>query len=429
MVPDVPLDPDHPAERIAHVLETAQPVCVLTRAADQVPLPGDTAVFDLADLDPTEFDATPVRADELLRPVHPGNPAYVIFTSGSTGRPKGVTVSHAAIQNQITWMLDEYGMHIDDVYLQKTATVFDVSLWGYFMPLRIGARLVVASHDGHRDPSYLAQTIAAQGVTVTDFVPSMLAVFASSIEPASIPTLRTVFAAGEALPPETVTALGAVSDAKVHNVYGPTEAAVTVTHWPVSGDERGSVPIGLPQWNTQLYVLDSRLRPVPEGVAGELYLAGDQLARGYAARADLTADRFVANPFGSGTRMYRTGDLVAWREVDGAGVLDYIGRTDFQVKIRGFRIELGEIDATLLAHPAIDYAVTLGRDTEAGTTILVSYVRAAAGQTVDVAQVTEFLSTELPEYMVPTAIVVLDEIPVTPVGKLDRQALPIRTWI
>ncbi|RDI51834.1 non-ribosomal peptide synthase/polyketide synthase, partial [Nocardia mexicana] len=421
----VPLDPDHPAERIAYVLETAQPVCVLTRTVDEVPVPEGIEVLHLDTLDLSDIDASPVRPEELLRPVRAENPAYVIFTSGSTGRPKGVAVSHFAIQNQITWMLDEYSLGIDDVYLQKTATVFDVSLWGYFMPLRVGAKLVVATPDGHRDPAYLAETIAAQGVTFTDFVPSLLAVFASELTSGSVPTLRTVFAAGEALPPETVAALHAVSDAAVHNVYGPTEAAVTVTHWPVSGAERRTVPIGLPQWNTQLYVLDSRLRPVPAGVAGELYLAGDQLARGYAARPDLTADRFVANPFGTSERMYRTGDLVVWREIDGgAGALEYVGRTDFQVKVRGYRIELGEIDAALTAHPDIDFAVTLGRKTEAGTDILVSYVRAVAEHTVDVAQVTEFLSGRLPEYMVPTAIVVLDKIPVTAVGKLDRAALP-----
>ncbi|WP_280268701.1 non-ribosomal peptide synthetase, partial [Nocardia wallacei] len=420
----VPLDPDHPAERIAYVLETAQPVCVLSRTVDEVPVPEGIEVLHLDALELSGLDASPVRPGELLRPVRAENPAYVIFTSGSTGRPKGVAVSHFAIQNQITWMLDEYSLGIDDVYLQKTATVFDVSLWGYFMPLRVGAKLVVATPDGHRDPAYLAQTIAAQGVTFTDFVPSLLAVFASELTPGSVPTLRTVFAAGEALPPETVAALRAVSDAAVHNVYGPTEAAVTVTHWPVSGAERRTVPIGLPQWNTRLYVLDSRLRPVPAGVAGELYLAGDQLARGYAARPDLTADRFIANPFGTGERMYRTGDLVVWREVDGQGALEYVGRTDFQVKVRGYRIELGEIDAALTAHPDIDFAVTLGRKTDAGADILVSYVRAVAEHTVDVPQVTEFLSGRLPEYMVPTAIVVLDKIPVTAVGKLDRAALP-----
>ncbi|MGW4249101.1 amino acid adenylation domain-containing protein, partial [Nocardia sp. NPDC004722] len=306
----VPLDPDHPAERIAHILETARPACVLTTTADAVPVPERTSVVLLDAVDSTVFSADPVSDNDLLRPLLPEHPAYVIFTSGSTGRPKGVAVSHRAIHNQTTWMLDEYPMGPGDVYLQKTATTFDVSLWGYFMPLRAGAKLVVATHDGHRDPQYVAESIARHGVTVTDFVPSMLTVFAAHTAPGALASLRDVFVIGEALPPETVAAFAAVCGAKVHNLYGPTEAAVSVTYWQARADERDSVPIGLPQWNIRVYVLDSRLRPVPAGVAGELYLAGAQLARGYVRRPDLTSDRFVANPFGQGERMYRTGDLV-----------------------------------------------------------------------------------------------------------------------
>ncbi|WP_425303349.1 amino acid adenylation domain-containing protein, partial [Nocardia gipuzkoensis] len=375
-----PLDPDHPAERIAHILDTAQPVCVLTTSADAVDLPEGAAVLLLDALDPNRFDDAPVRAEELVRPLLPHHPAYVIFTSGSTGRPKGVAISHFAIQNQISWMLAAYPLDADDVYLQKTATTFDVSLWGYFMPLRVGAKLVVATHDGHRDPVYVAETIAAQGVTVTDFVPSMLTVFAAHTAPGSCPTLRDIFAIGEALPPETVAAVRAVTDAAVHNLYGPTEAAVSVTYWPATAADERSVPIGVPQWNTQVYVLDSYLRPVPAGVPGELYLAGDQLARGYVRRPDLTADRFVANPFGLGERMYRTGDLVVWRAPteELPHRLDYLGRTDFQVKFRGQRIELGEIEAALLAQPSVSQAVALVAPSSLGEQ-LVAYAVPAPG--------------------------------------------------
>uniref|UniRef100_UPI003D77D4A1 amino acid adenylation domain-containing protein n=1 Tax=Nocardia brasiliensis TaxID=37326 RepID=UPI003D77D4A1 len=360
----VPLDPDHPAERIAHILDTAQPVCVVTTSADAAALPDGVAMVTLDTADLAAFPGSPVGAAELLRPVLPLNPAYVIFTSGSTGRPKGVAVSHAAIVNQLVWMLAEYPLTSDDVYFQKTATTFDVSLWGFFLPLRVGAKLVVATPDGHRDPAYVAETIAAQSVTVTDFVPSMLTMFAAHTAKGACPTLAQIFVIGEALPPATVDAVFAVTDADVHNLYGPTEAAVSVTYWPADGSDTGSVPIGLPQWNTRVYVLDARLRPVPEGVAGELYLAGDQLARGYVGRPDLTADRFVANPFGPGQRMYRTGDLVLWRKAAGAEtddemVLDYLGRTDFQVKFRGQRIELGEIETALLAQPSVSQAVAL----------------------------------------------------------------------
>ncbi|MGK8553745.1 non-ribosomal peptide synthase/polyketide synthase [Nocardia gipuzkoensis] len=425
----VPLDPDHPADRIAHILDTAQPACVVTRTADAVPVPPGTALLHVDALELDHLDSAPVRAEELLRPVLPQHPAYVIFTSGSTGRPKGVAVSHAAIDNQIEWMLAEYPLGPDDVYLQKTATTFDVSLWGFFMPLRVGAKLVVATPDGHRDPAYVADTIAAQGVTVTDFVPSMLTVFAAHTAPGACPSLAHIFVIGEALPPETVAAVNAVSDARVHNLYGPTEAAVSVTYWPARGADERSVPIGLPQWNTQVYVLDARLRPVPAGVAGELYLAGDQLARGYVRRPDLTADRFVANPFGTGARMYRTGDLVVWRAPAGdlPQRLDYLGRTDFQVKFRGQRIELGEIETALLAQPSVSQAVALVAPSALGDQ-LVAYVVPAPGRSVEPSELLARIGETLPAYMVPATVVVLDAFPLNPSGKLDRKALPEPTF-
>ncbi|WP_425343124.1 amino acid adenylation domain-containing protein [Nocardia cyriacigeorgica] len=419
----VPLDPDHPAERIAHILDTAQPVAVVTTTRDAVDVPAGIPVLRIDAVDLERYAATPIRSSELLRPVRPDHPAYVIFTSGSTGRPKGVAVTHAAINNQIEWMLTAYPLGPDDVYLQKTATTFDVSLWGFFLPLRAGAKLVVATPDGHRDPAYVAETIATQRVTVTDFVPSMLTVFAAHTPPGSVPTLREVFVIGEALPPETVAAVRAISDAAVHNLYGPTEAAVSVTYWQADGAEQRSVPIGLPQWNTRVYVLDARLRPVPPGVAGELYLAGDQLARGYVRRPDLTADRFVANPFGAGERMYRTGDLVVWRGRGDDAVLDYLGRTDFQVKFRGQRIELGEIETALLAQPSVSQAVALVVPTALGDQ-LVAYAVAAPGERIDQQRLRAAVAETLPAYMVPATIVELAEFPLNPSGKLDRKALP-----
>ncbi|MFC4377359.1 amino acid adenylation domain-containing protein [Nocardia halotolerans] len=425
----VPLDPDHPAERIAHILDTAAPVCVLTTAADAVEVPADIPVVLIDAVALQNVSGEPLAATELVRPLLPAHPAYVIFTSGSTGKPKGVVVSHAAIDNQISWMLAEYPMGLGDVYLQKTATTFDVSLWGYFMPLRAGAKLVVATHDGHRDPAYIAETIAAQGVTVTDFVPSMLTVFAAHTGPGAVPTLRDVFAIGEALPPETVAAMNAVSNATVHNLYGPTEAAVSVTYWPADASG-GTVAIGVPQWNTQVYVLDSRLRPVPTGVVGELYLAGDQLARGYEARPDLTADRFVANPFAAagGARMYRTGDLVRWQtQPDGHAALEYLGRTDFQVKFRGQRIELGEIETALLAQPSVSQAVAIVADSPAGEQ-LVAYVVPKPGAEIEQAALLAAIGATLPKYMIPAALVPLAEFPLNPSGKLDRKALPAPTF-
>ncbi len=423
----VPLDPDHPAERIAHVLETAQPACVLTRTADEVPVPDGIEVMNLDTVDLDGFETTPVREDELLAPIHPDNPAYVLFTSGSTGRPKGVAISHRTIQNQISVMLVQYPMTADDVYLEKTPTTFDISLWGYFMTLRVGAKLVIATPDGHRDPLYLAETIAAQRVTISDFVPSMLTVLAAHTPAGAIPTLRTIFAAGEALPPETVAAVHAISDAQVHNLYGPTEATVSVTHWTATGAEKRGIPIGRPEGNVRVYVLDSRMRPVPAGVVGELYLSGDQLARGYAGRPDLTAERFVASPFGAGERMYRTGDLVRWREVGRTAVLDYLGRIDFQVKFRGQRIELGEIESVILAQPSVSQAVALVMDSELGER-LVAYAVPKPGHSLDQAALLEAAGQQLPAYMVPSQLIELAAFPLNPSGKLDRKALPAPTF-
>ncbi|MQY21387.1 D-alanine--poly(phosphoribitol) ligase subunit 1 [Nocardia sp. RB20] len=416
----VPVDPDYPADRVEQVVAAAQPVCVLTTTRDEVAVPDGIPLLHIDTVELAGFADTPVTAGELLRPVRPDSLAYVLFTSGSTGRPKGVAVSHRSVGNHLAWMQSQYPLAADDVYLQKTTFTFDVSMWGYFIPLRLGATLVMATPDGHRDAIYIAETIAAQQVTVTDFVPSMLAVFAAHTPAGSVPSLRRVMVGGEALPVETVTAVRAICDEPVLNVYGPTEAAVAVTTWLATGTEQGGVPIGTPVWNTRVYVLDSRLRPVPVGVTGELYLAGDQLARSYLGRPDLTADRFVANPFGTGERMYRTGDRVAWQE---PGVLKYLGRTDFQVKLRGQRIELGDIEAALLAQPSVNQAAVLVVSTELGEQ-LVGYVVPAPGAHLDAEALRTAVARRLPAYMVPATIVELAEFPLNPAGKLDRKALP-----
>ncbi|MEV0296671.1 amino acid adenylation domain-containing protein, partial [Nocardia sp. NPDC050710] len=417
----VPIDPDHPADRTAYILESADPVCVLTLSHDELELPDTVRRVEIDTLDVSAYSDAPVADSERLGPLRPDNTAYVIYTSGSTGRPKGVAVTHHAIVNQELWMLDEYRLTADDVYLQKTATTFDVSLWGYFLPLMVGAKLVIAAPDGHRDPLYVADMIERHGVTVTDFVPSMLTVFVTHATEAQCATLRAVYVIGEALPPETATGFRAISSAGLHNLYGPTEAAVSVTYWEATAADTVTVPIGIPEWNVEVYVLDSRLRPAAIGAPGELYLGGRQLARGYRGRPDLTSDRFVANPFGThGQRMYRTGDLVRWNAV---GTLEYIGRTDFQVKFRGQRIELGEIETVTLAHPAVSQSAVLVVDTATGQQ-LVAYVVAAPGQSIDPVELTRFASEQLPSYMVPASVMVLAAFPLNTSGKLDRKALP-----
>ncbi|MFC5809016.1 amino acid adenylation domain-containing protein [Streptomyces heilongjiangensis] len=388
----LPLDAGQPAGRRALMLEEARPVCVIEDALPEGP-EGET---------PTTYD--------------PSSPAYVIYTSGSTGRPKGVVVPQRGIVNRLLWMREAYGLTADDRVLQKTPSGFDVSVWEFFWPLITGAALVVARPEGHRDPAYLARLIREQGVTTVHFVPSMLQAFLEEPTAGGCTSLRRVLCSGEALPPPVAERFHAVLPAELHNLYGPTEASVDVTAGRVPRGA-GRVTIGRPVWNTRAYVLDAALRPVPPGVAGELYLAGVQLARGYLDRPGLTAERFVADPYGgTGARMYRTGDLARWLP---DGTLDFLGRTDHQVKIRGVRVEPGEVEAVLTRHGSVAHAVVVPHEQR-----LVAYVVPAAGRTADPVALRAHAATALSEHMVPAALVVLDTLPLTPNGKLDRRALP-----
>ncbi|MEU1430626.1 amino acid adenylation domain-containing protein [Nocardia sp. NPDC005746] len=416
----VPLDPDQPAERVAHVLDTADPVCVLTTSRDSFDA-GERRVLEVDTAILAGYAEYPVTDGERRAPLRPEHTAYVIFTSGSTGRPKGVAVPHAAAVNQIRWITGEYGIGRDDVVLFKTPATFDVSVWELFAPLATGGRMIVATPDGHRDPQYLADVIAAHNVTITSFVPSMLRMFAATADPERIGSLRALLVAGEAFTSDAVDAFRAISPAALHNLYGPTEFTVHATAAPVPADVAGAVPIGGPVWNARAYVLDARLHPVAPGLVGELYLAGAQLARGYVGRPDLSAERFVASPFGRGERMYRTGDLVKW---NADGDLVYLGRSDFQVKLRGLRIELGEIEAALTAHESVDQAVVVLHSSEHTGDMLAAYVVPAAGGAIDQDALRTHLAARLPSYMVPAATVVLDAMPVNANGKLDRKALP-----
>ncbi|MFD4428339.1 non-ribosomal peptide synthase/polyketide synthase [Nocardia sp. NPDC058497] len=417
----VPIDPDHPAERIAHILGTAAPAAVLTTTRDGAPGADALPVLAVDALDLTGYADIPLTDAERTAPLRPGHPAYVIFTSGSTGLPKGVAVEHAAIVNRLVWMQHTYRLHGIDVVLQKTPMTFDVSVWEFFWPLQIGATLLLAEPDGHRDPGYLRRVIAEYGVTVAHFVPSMLEAFLAQQEIAERTSLRLVFASGEALPAALAQRLRLLTGARLHNLYGPTEAAVDVTFHEVNDADRVTVPIGAPVFNTRLHVLDSRLRPVPVGAPGELYLSGVQLARGYVGRPELTSGRFVADLTAPGARMYRTGDLVRWTT---NGELEYLGRTDFQVKLRGLRIELGEIEAVLEGVEGAVRAVVAVRSDSGVGEQLVAYVVESEPGTVAVEQLREAALRALPGYMVPAAFVLLDALPVNASGKLDRKALP-----
>ncbi|TYC07301.1 amino acid adenylation domain-containing protein, partial [Actinomadura syzygii] len=421
----LPLDTAHPAARLADMIETARPCLVLTDAGSAARLPGGGPPRVLLDAPDTAAELAALPADEVTdvdraAPLRPSHPAYVIFTSGSTGRPKGVQVTHAAIVNRLEWMQDAYGLTPDDRVLQKTPAGFDVSVWEFFWPIAQGAALVVAEPGGHRDPDHIAGLIERHGVTVAHFVPSMLQAFLGTVALSRLPSLRLVVCSGEALSAALADRFRRASAARLENLYGPTEAAVDVTAWTVAATAPGpSAPIGRPVWNTRCHVLDDRLRPVPIGVPGELYLSGVQLARGYLARAGLTAERFVADPSGAqGERMYRTGDRTRWLP-DGA--LEFLGRTDDQVKLRGLRVEPGEIEAVLVAAPGVAQAAVLVREDRPGVRRLVGYV---TGVDTDPEVLRAEAARLLPEYMVPAEIVVLDAFPLSANGKLDRRALP-----
>ncbi|MFP1920863.1 amino acid adenylation domain-containing protein [Lonsdalea quercina] len=431
----LPLDTGYPDERLALMMDDATPRLVITESALKARFAslGDTLLFDVLE----DARRQPSRVAAAISPQHP---AYVIYTSGSTGRPKGVVVSHQAIINRLWWMQDAYRLTHDDVVLQKTPCSFDVSVWEFFWPLMVGARLVMAPPDAHRDPDALTQLINDYAVTTLHFVPSMLAAWIGALDAQTdigCGSLRRVFCSGEALSQELAESYQTRVAAPLHNLYGPTEAAVDVTYQPASGEAlahctTGGVPIGLPVWNTQLRILDSALRPVPLGVAGDLYLCGIQLAQGYLRRPDLTAGRFVADPFADGARMYRTGDIARWRE-DGA--VDYLGRSDDQLKIRGQRIELGEIEQALLAQPDVAQAVVCARElgerrgalTGADARQLVAWVIPQEGVTLELAALQQALAQALPAHMLPVSYVTMTHFPLSANGKLDRKALPSPT--
>ncbi|MGK5731545.1 amino acid adenylation domain-containing protein [Streptomyces sp. URMC 124] len=428
----VPLDTADPAARLRETLAAAAPVCVLTDRAGSTALPAGTApvvVLDAPALAETLAAQLPTDPGRALTPQHP---AYVLHTSGTTGAPKGVVVPHSAVDNRLRWMQAQYPLIPGDRVLHKTPTGFDVSVWELFWPLREGATLVLAGPEAHRDPAELARTIREQGVTVTHFVPSVLQLFLAEPGAGACTGLRHVFSSGEVLPRATAEDCHRLlPGTALHNLYGPTEAAVDVTHHTCRPGETGPVPIGRPAWNTRLYILDAALQPCPPGVPGELYLAGAQLADGYLGRPDLTAERFVDDPFaGPGSRMYRTGDLARWRE---DGEAEYLGRTDRQVKLHGRRIEPDGVEAVLQADPRVQAACAVVREDRPGDRRLVAYVTPVSADAAAEAgtpsrpapdALREALAAQLPEAMVPSAVVVLDAFPTGPNGKLDRAALP-----
>ncbi|EPS1150300.1 enterobactin non-ribosomal peptide synthetase EntF [Klebsiella pneumoniae] len=429
----LPLDTGYPDDRLRMMLEDARP-SLLIATEDQLARFGD-----IPGLESLCYQQPLAAGDDApLALSKPDHTAYIIFTSGSTGRPKGVMVGQTAIVNRLLWMQDRYPLSADDVVAQKTPCSFDVSVWEFWWPFIAGAQLVMAEPEAHRDPQAMQQFFARYGVTTTHFVPSMLAAFVASLDADSVAacrTLRRVFCSGEALPTELCREWERLTGAPLHNLYGPTEAAVDVSWYPACGPELAavtgsSVPIGWPVWNTGLRILDAAMRPVPPGVAGDLYLTGIQLAQGYLGRPDLTASRFIADPFAPGERMYRTGDVARWLT---NGAVEYLGRSDDQLKIRGQRIELGEIDRVMSALPdvgqAVSHACVFNQAAATGGDArqLVGYLVSDSGLPLDTAALKARLAEQLPPHMVPVVLMQLAELPLSANGKLDRKALPLPT--
>jgi amino acid adenylation domain-containing protein len=417
----VPIDPEYPWGRIEHMLDRARPRVVLLHKALRSRWSGaESLVHTILVNDHGMLAETPPRT------TRPEDPAYVIFTSGSTGRPKGAINTHRGICNRLLWMQQAFPLRADDVVLQKTPYSFDVSTWEFFWPLIVGARLEVAPPGLHRDPAALLALIRKARVTTIHFVPSMLGALLDAAPALDCESLRRVICSGEALSTDLVRRFCLASDTELHNLYGPTEAAVDVSWWACRTNvARDPVPIGGPIANTQLHVLDSHLSPVPIGVSGELHIGGTQVGLGYVGDAVLSAERFIADPFASdrSARLYRTGDRARWNE---DGTIAFLGRFDDQVKIRGLRIELGEIEAVLDQQPGVRQSVVVARRaaTASGDAQLCAYVSTEDVRGLDVEPLKRALRRVLPAYMLPQHIVVLDALPLSANGKVDRKALP-----
>lgn len=414
----LPIDPDYPADRIEYMLNDAQPLFVITSKKAQDMISSQTPKFILDEQTVMEkisgcSEGNPGRQ-------HSGaQPAYMIYTSGSTGRPKGVVVQAESLFNFLLSMQDMFPLNQDDRLLAVTTIAFDISALEIYLPLISGSAVVLAEKETVQDPSALAKMIETYGITMMQATPTLWYALASSA-PEKLKGLRALVG-GEALQASLARQLQQLG-CTLTNLYGPTETTIWSTAAALGGNCTKSPGIGRAIWNTQLYVLDAGLQPVPPGAAGELYVAGTGVARGYLNRHALTAERFIANPYGPpGSRMYRTGDLVRWRQ---DGSLDYIGRADHQVKIRGFRIEMGEIEAVLANHPVVKQAAAIVREDQPGDPRIFAYVVPASGESLHPVELRGYVGETLPDYMIPSAFVILDELPLTPNGKLDRKSLP-----
>ncbi|MFP8908446.1 amino acid adenylation domain-containing protein, partial [Streptomyces atacamensis] len=421
----LPVETDHPAGRIAHLLADAAPAAIVTTRGVQSVLPDTGAEVVVLDDPGTEeaSNALPADAGALPGPL-PDSPAYLVHTSDPEGRPCAVVVPHRGIVNRLLWMRDAHRLGPEDRVLHKAPADLDVSIWELLAPLAAGAAQVVAEPGSHRDPVRLARLIRRAEVTTVHFAPSMLEVFLAEPEAARCTGLRRVLVSGEALPAGLRDRFRALLGAELHVLHGPTEASFDAVAWDgTTGPAGAYAPAGRPIRNTRVYVLDAHLAPLPAGSGGELYIGGVQLAHGYLGRPDLTAQRFVADPYGPpGSRLYRTGDLA---RITRDGTVELLGRTDDRITVGGRHVEPGEVEHVLARHPAVDAAAVAARPGRRGEAVLVAYHTPADPEApADAGALREHAAAVLPDHMVPVHYMVVDAFPRTADGRIDRTALP-----
>ncbi len=418
----VPIDPEYPQERLAYMLEDSKVKVLLTQEKFLTQIAYNQIKTICLDNDWQEIGKKEIS--NLASFVVLENIAYVIYTSGSTGKPKGAMNTHQGVYNRLLWMQSAYKLNEADRVLQKTPFSFDVSVWEFFWPLLNGASLVIAKPGGHRDRSYLIDLLCKEQITTLHFVPSMLQAFLDGEGVEKCTSLKRVICSGEELSLDLQTRFFQRLNCELHNLYGPTEAAIDVTFWQCQKHSPWqTVPIGQPISNIQIYILDSHLQPVPVGIPGELHIGGAGLARGYWNRPELTAEKFIPNPFANqpNQHLYKTGDLVRYLP---DGNIEYLSRIDHQVKIRGFRIEVGEIEAVLNQHPDVQTNIIVVREDEPNLKRLVAYIVPNSDTEITTTDLQSYLKEKVAGYMIPSAFVILDKLPLTPNGKVDRQALP-----
>lgn len=422
----VPIDPDYPQKRVEYIIQDSEADHIIVQE-DLKELLTDIPVNVISlDGDSHFLEEYPMENLELA--ITPENMAYMIYTSGSTGEPKGTMNLHKGICNRLIWMQEAFRMTPEDRVLQKTPYSFDVSVWEFFWPLMVGARLVMAKPQGHRDTSYIIQTILEQKISILHFVPSMLRLFLENprVEECNL-CLRYIICSGEAFSYELQKLFFRHLKVGLYNLYGPTEAAVDVTWYCCTpANEWGIVPIGKPIANTQIYILDQRQQPIPIGASGEIYIGGTNLARGYWNKKELTAEKFILNPLmeGCSNKLYRTGDRARFLE---DGNIEFIDRIDFQVKIRGIRIEIGEIESTLRKHPSVSEAVVIANE-EDGEKRLAAFI-IPKRETLSESELRDYLRAKLPDYMCPAYFAFVDSLKLTPNGKIDRSVLRLQEKI